>query len=215
MKNLIEPLTRIPGVRTAALVTTDGVLMAMHTSAHNSRGALEAPSAENSDPAEKSERSSSDAALDPHALAGLATSWLSEIGRAVTALSWQAPRHLVLRAARGTMIVCEAPGAILCVVLESGMQPEELRLPMGVTIARLQRHLRDIGQRSKRAAPEIESIRPAGQSSTSAEVHSVDQPPGIRPASPSNSPHGQAVPLGQGEHVVHATGKGVSDVSGD
>jgi hypothetical protein len=115
------------------------------------------------------------------------------------------------------MIVCEAPGAILCVVVESGMQPEELRLPMGVTIARMQRHLRDIGQRTQRAASEAESARAAAQPNIdrSSGVLPIEQQPGIRPALPSNSPHGQAVPLGQGEHVVHATGKGVSDVSGD
>jgi predicted regulator of Ras-like GTPase activity (Roadblock/LC7/MglB family) len=214
VKNLIEPLTRIPGVRTAALVTTDGVLMAMHSSTDNSRegagtsrggssasGAAEARG-------EGGERTSTDAALDPQALAGLATSWLSEVTRAVAPLSWQPPRHLVLRAARGTMIVCEAPGAILCVVLESGMQPEELRLPMGVTIARMQRHLRDIGQRAQRNAPEIESIR-------GPVTADIEHPPSIRPALPSNSPHGQAVPLGHGEPIVHATGKGVSESSGD
>jgi predicted regulator of Ras-like GTPase activity (Roadblock/LC7/MglB family) len=199
VKNLIEPLTRIPGVRTAALVTTDGVLMAMHSSSGGARGA------ETAGGSDSEESTPLSAAIDPHALAGLATSWLGEIGRAVAALSWSPPRHLVLRAARGTMIVCEAPGAILCVVLESGMQPEELRLPMGVTIARMQRHLRDASQRSHRTSSE------AGPASAKADsisaVHSVDQPPGIRPSSPSSSL--------QGGHVVHATGKGVSDVSGD
>jgi predicted regulator of Ras-like GTPase activity (Roadblock/LC7/MglB family) len=197
-------LTRIPGVRTAALITTDGVLMAMHSSGGNARG-----DSTNGDPA-SGEKTSIDAALDPQALAGLATSWLSEVTRAVAPLSWQPPRHLVLRAARGTMIVCEAPGAILCVVLDSGMQPEELRLPMGVTIARMQRHLRDIGQRAQREAPEIESIHNAHSPGSPA----GEQPPGIRPALPSNTPHGQAVPHGPGEHAVHATGKGISDVSG-
>ena len=199
MKNLIEPLTRIPGVRTAALVTTDGVLIAMHSSADRDR----------SDHASGDEKPPTDAAIDPHALAGLATSWLSEITRAVATLSWSTPRHLVLRAARGTMIVCEAPGAILCVVLESGMQPEELRLPMGVTIARMQRHLRDIGQRS---APD--ATRAASQNAPSTSGIAVDELPGIHPASPSSASSAQAVPLGDGGHVVHATGKGISDVSG-
>ena len=205
MKNLIEPLTRIPGVRTAALVTTDGVLMAMHSSAYRTRERSDA----NDAPGD--ERPTADAAIDPHALAGLATSWLSEITRAVSTLSWTTPRHLVLRAARGTMIVCEAPGAILCVVLESGMQPEELRLPMGVTIARMQRHLRDIGQRSASESPRASA---SSKNASSTSRVSVDEPPGIHPASPSSAPSAQGVPLGGGEHVVHATGKGISDVSG-
>jgi predicted regulator of Ras-like GTPase activity (Roadblock/LC7/MglB family) len=209
VKNLIEPLTRIPGVRTAALVTTDGVLMAMHT-AGGSRDGSEARGPEN---AASSDRSGTDAALDPQALAGLATSWTGEVARAVTALSWSPPRHLVLRAARGTMIVCEAPGAILCVVLDSGMQPEELRLPMGVTIARMQRHLRDISQRSQHSASEADSGQ--HESHLSGGVHPSEEPPGIRPAAPSSSPLAQTVPLARGEHIVHATGKGVSESSGD
>jgi predicted regulator of Ras-like GTPase activity (Roadblock/LC7/MglB family) len=205
VKNIIEPLTRIPGVRTAALVTTDGVLMAMHGSADRARSGSSVPSVPAGDNA------ALDAAVDPQALAGLATSWLAEITRAVATLAWGAPRHLVLRAARGTLIVCEAPGAILCVVLESGMQPEELRLPMGVTIARIQRHLRDIGQRSS-----AEGAHSAGSdaSASPAGAGSVDQQPGIRPALPSGSTSSHNVPMGQGESIVHATGKGMSDVSG-
>jgi predicted regulator of Ras-like GTPase activity (Roadblock/LC7/MglB family) len=214
MKNLIEPLTRIPGVRTAALVTTDGVLMAMHTSGSGGRGGSDSTDPEN---AASGERSALDAALDPAALAGLATSWTSEVARAVAPLTWPAPRHLVLRAVRGTMIISEAPGALLCVVLDSGMQPEELRLPMGVTIARMQRHLRDIAQRSQRTAAESEPAEAAAQPKTDRSSGGIpsEEPPGIRPAPPPNSPHGQAVPLVQGERIVHATGKGVSDVSGD
>jgi predicted regulator of Ras-like GTPase activity (Roadblock/LC7/MglB family) len=203
LKNLIDPLTRIPGVRTAALVTTDGVLIAMHSAADAKRERSGANDSQDDKP-------SVDAAIDPHALAGLATSWHSEITRAVAALSWTTPRHLVLRAARGTMIVCEAPGAILCVVVESGMQPEELRLPMGVTIARMQRHLRDIGQRSAQEAPRATA---PSRNVQSASAGSVDELPGIRPALPSSASSAQAVPLGDGEHV-HATGKEISDVSG-
>ena len=54
MKQLIDPLTRIPGVRTAALITTDGVLMAMHSSADNTREGSDGTSRENTSPSERS-----------------------------------------------------------------------------------------------------------------------------------------------------------------
>jgi predicted regulator of Ras-like GTPase activity (Roadblock/LC7/MglB family) len=194
VKQLIEPLTRIPGVRTAALLSKDGVLIAMHRSSDASPGGAKLPS-RSGDAAP-----AGDASLDPNALAGLATGWISEISRAVAPLSWQPPTHIVLRAARGTMIIADAPGAVLCIVLESGMQPEELRLPMEVTVARMQRHLRDMGQRS----------------GGTADAGAHGEP---RAALPSRSPSAPAQPNAliqpQESNIVRATGKGISDVSGE
>lgn len=200
MKQLIEPLTRIPGVRTAALLSKDGVIIAMHRSADSRQRGPQRP--QRSDAATE-EGGAGDASLDPNALAGLATGWISEITRAVAPLSWQTPTHIVLRAARGTMIISDAPGAVLCIVLESGMQPEELRLPMEVTVARMQRHLRDMGQRSSSASDA------SGAAATA-------QPRAALPARSANS-SAQAPSLSQPHetNIVHATGKEVSDVSGE
>ena len=144
MKHVLEPLARLPGVRTAALVTPDGVPICVH-------GQRREP-APGDEPADASE--------DLNALSGLATGWMGEISRAVAPLSWDAPRRLVLRAARGTLVIVQAPGALLIVVFEVGMQPEELRLPMDVTVQRMQRQLRNFDRRGQGPAPEAE--QPAG-----------------------------------------------------
>jgi predicted regulator of Ras-like GTPase activity (Roadblock/LC7/MglB family) len=137
VKQVLEPLTRIPGVRVAALVTPDGVPITVHGAQR--RAAPKADEANNA---------STEAADDVHALAALATGWIGEVNRAVAPLCWPAPGHLMLRAARGTIIVMQAPGALLLVVLESGMRAEELRLPMEGAVARMQRHLRGIGSKN-------------------------------------------------------------------
>jgi hypothetical protein len=70
-----------------------------------------------------------------------------------------------MRAARGTLIVMQAPNAVLLVLLDGGMPPEELRLPMEAAIARMQRVLRG----GRKDAP------------------SEEKPPGLFPAPKSNA----------------------------
>ena len=67
---------------------------------------------------------------------------MNELLRATAPLAWDAPRHLVLRAVRGTLVAMQAPGALLVVVLESGSSAEELRMPMEAAVGRMLRHLR-------------------------------------------------------------------------
>jgi len=136
VKHILEPLARIPGVRTAALITNDGVPITVQGRAAP-RGGGEAGE------------------LD--ALAALAAGWVGEINRATAPLAWDAPRHLVLRAVRGTLVAMQAPGALLVVVLESGASAEELRLPMEAAVGRMLRHLRHpVGAKSSAARENTE-----------------------------------------------------------
>ena len=126
MIEIIEPLANVPGVRMAALVTEDGVPVAVpgrHVS-------------EASSPA--------GAAFDENALAALSAGWLAELTRAAGGLSWGTPRRAVLRAARGTLLILRTSGAVLLVVLEGGLGPEELWLPMEGVAARIRRVMRGI-----------------------------------------------------------------------
>lgn len=181
MKHILEPLTRVAGVRIAALITSDGVPITVH----------QAPRRRREDQTEGSSGAVA-GADDISELSGLATSWIGEISRAVAPLSWEAPRELVLRAARGTLIVKQAPRALLLVVIDGGMKSEELRLPMQVAVARMERHLRDIELKN---------------SSTSQDV---DHPPGIFPAQ-STSPHAR---VGSGDEV-QPIGNAAPEVSGE
>ncbi len=180
MKHILEPLTRVAGVRIAALITSDGVPITVHQAPRRRRD-------EQSDGAP----GSASGADDVSELAGLATSWIGEVSRAVAPLSWDAPKELVLRAARGTLIVKQAPRALLLVVIDGGLKAEELRLPMQVAVARMERHLRDIDSKS-----------PATSSD-------VDQMPGIFPAQ-TTSPHAR-----ESGDTVQTIGNAAPEVSGE
>jgi len=120
---VLEPLVAIPGVRLAVLVSSDGVPVVLRTPApiEGERTSLE----ENTD-----------------SLSGLAAAWLGSVTASLAPLSWNAPARVVLRAARGTIVMAHAPGATLMVLLEPGATADALRLPMEGTVARLERMLR-------------------------------------------------------------------------
>ena len=130
MNEVLDPLVRIAGVRKALLVSDDGVAIA-------SRDAESPAGAEAADRCEGPQ--------DLDALAGLSAGWVGDIRRAVDPLAWDPPEHVVLRAAHGTLIAMRAPGSLLMVILERGAQPEDLRVPMGAAVARVQRVLRRPG----------------------------------------------------------------------
>ena len=86
MKQVLEPLVRIPGVRLAALISDDGVPVAV---LHNQGQEREAK-----------EKDAIEAAEDFHSYAGLAAGWLSEATRRRTALVGRAAAHRAARNAR-------------------------------------------------------------------------------------------------------------------
>ena len=144
MKQFLETLARIPGVRMTAVATPDGVpIWHLAVSAQSGKKKTDA----NEGDAEGS------AGLDVNALSALSTNWVIEIGRCCAPLSWDTPRRFVLRAARGTLLVQEAPGALLIVLLEGGVRPEDLRLPMDSVVARLQRHVRSLETQEETRLP--------------------------------------------------------------
>lgn len=144
MKQFLETLARIPGVRMTALATPDGVPI-WHLAL--------SPDARRPQPAPAEGDPESAHGLDVQAISALATNWVVEVGRCCAPLSWDTPRRLVLRAARGTLLVQEAPGALLVVLLEGGVRPEDLRLPMDSVVARLQRHLRSLEAGEEQRVP--------------------------------------------------------------
>lgn len=182
MKHILEPLARIAGVRTAALITNDGVPITVQGRAAP-RGGGEAGE------------------LD--ALAALAAGWVSEINRATAPLAWDAPRHLVLRAVRGTLVAMQAPGALLVVVLESGASAEELRLPMEAAVGRMLRHLRQPSGAKSPSARE-------GADATAGSEPRAPFPAGS-PSAPAAHQHSR-VPAGEG---ITSTGNGEPQITGE
>ena len=197
MKHVLEPIARTPGVRLAMIVTPDGVPITVHG---ERRKANEGP--RNGAPDRRQRDQGVDSADDVHAMAALGSGWMNEVTRAVAPLSWSVPQRLVLRAARGTLIAMQAPGALLLVVLESGMRAEDLRLPMEGAVARMQRHLRTIGHRVPPATP---------TESGPGVLPELDTQPSILPA--NTEPHAGEVPP-TGTNRVSTTGSENPEDSG-
>jgi predicted regulator of Ras-like GTPase activity (Roadblock/LC7/MglB family) len=144
VKAVLEPLATLPGVQLAMLVSEDGVPIVV-------RG-------------ETRQEGGQERIDDAEVLAGLTASWIADVCRAIAPISWNTPRHLVLRASRGTLIAMQAPRALLVVVIGRGVQPGELRLPMESAVARMERGMRGGNQRASggEAAPAEENIQPGG-----------------------------------------------------
>jgi predicted regulator of Ras-like GTPase activity (Roadblock/LC7/MglB family) len=130
LQEALAPLAEMAGVRFAALVTADGVPIALP-----GRGVGQAEFGAEADE-----------------LAGLAAGWLTDTTRQTAPLSWPAPRRLVLEAARGTLVLQQSAGAVLLVIARPGLNPEDLRLPMEGAGARVER-----AQRGPAASPPGES----------------------------------------------------------
>jgi len=139
VKKVLDPLKQVPGVRRAMLISRDGVPIT-YLANSDQLGRV--------DP-----RPWTDSSEDSSAFAGMATGLLKEIERSVDPLSWEPPQRVVLRSARGTLILLRTERATLTVELVRGMAPEELRLPMESVVARLQRALaRDTNTNTNTAA---------------------------------------------------------------
>ena len=150
MKDVLDPLIRIPGVRLALLISEDGVPIA---SAKGDGGR----SSEEADRAETAE--------ELEAFCGLAAGWYGELHRAVDPLAWDRPNRISMRCARGTLVMQDCERVILTVLLHRGVVIDELRLPMGSAIARLERNRR----------------RGMTEQRESDSQHTNDGPPGLFP----------------------------------
>jgi predicted regulator of Ras-like GTPase activity (Roadblock/LC7/MglB family) len=109
----LEPLARLPGVEFVQLISHDGVPIA------HVRGS--------GDPA------------DEESLAALAAAWLNDIRQSVAPLGWDVPERACLRAARGTLVLRRSESACLVVCLGREASPDDVRLSMDGTLARIER----------------------------------------------------------------------------
>ncbi len=129
MIEALQPLAELPGVRLVMLVTLDGVPVAV-------------PGIEDAG----AEADGMSFHGKNEALAAIASGWLGELTHSVAPLSWSAPKRVVMKAARGTLVMQKTKSAILVLILARGMAPEEVRLSMDGTIARIERSLRSMGR---------------------------------------------------------------------
>ncbi len=159
---LLEPLARLPGVAFVLLISHDGVPIAhVHGSTDSTH---------------------------EESLAALAAAWLNDISQAVAPLGWHTPERACLRAARGTLVLRRSESACLVVCLGRETSPEDVRLSMDGTLARIERgrHARahaDHTPPSSGPASEPAAPIPYRQGSTPVEE-------GLSPASRPGHPRG-------------------------
>ena len=124
----LEGLARFPGVQFVLLISHDGVPIA-----HASAGGT---------------------GHHEESLAALAASWLNDLSMAVAPLSWDTPARICLRGGRGAIVVRRSESACLVVMLGRETSPEDVRLSMDGTLARIERarHSRSASSPSSTAA---------------------------------------------------------------
>jgi predicted regulator of Ras-like GTPase activity (Roadblock/LC7/MglB family) len=156
----LESLSRLPGVEFVLLISNDGVPIA------HAGGTSESAREES--------------------LAALAAAWLNEVGQAVAPLGWRAPERICLRAARGTLVLRHTESASLLVCLGRETSPEDVRLSMDGTLARIER------ARTGRATAESAPLRARAVSEPDGPIpYRADAPPveeGLHPAHPDHPP---------------------------
>lgn len=141
MKDVLEPLARVPGVRQVAIVSSDGVPVVVLERAARGDELVERPLGDGS--------KLSGRRIDPASFGALAAGWTEELARAVAPLAWDAPWRIALVASQGTLVVQQGPGAMVLVVLEAGSPPEALAVPLDGAVARMERLLRSLGRHSE------------------------------------------------------------------
>lgn len=156
MIEALEPLSALPGVTLAMLVTKEGIPISV------SRGKGHA-SDEDSDT-----RLDTAAIGRDDALAALAVGWSNELKNATAPLSWDTPKRVVLRCARGAIVMRSMRGAVLLLVLARGASPEDVRLPMDGTVKRIERSLRGSDGAEEAFSPKPDLPGPIPSSHTDA-----------------------------------------------
>lgn len=148
MIDMLEPLADLPGVELVMLVTHDGVPVAVP-----GRSSRQDPE----------EGEGMQALGKEDGIGACAVGWLNELAYAVAPLSWGCPGRVVLRCARGVLVMRRARSAVLMVLLSRGLSPEDVRLSMDGTVARIERGLRGMGRESTSAgagSPVVDSKQP-------------------------------------------------------
>lgn len=172
MITALEPLSRLPGVEIVLLIAHDGVPIAC------------AP------------QSGGKASTSMDALAALAASWMNELTQAVAPLSWNPPERILLRAARGTLVVRRSESACLVVLMSREASPEDVRLSMDGTLARIERARqgRSSGPGDTGGRERASEATPPAQQDVPGPIPSRDDPSrveeGFNPASQRGQPPG-------------------------
>ncbi|MEZ6014199.1 MAG: hypothetical protein R3F49_03730 [Planctomycetota bacterium] len=171
MKEVLEPLTRVSGVRQVAIVSSDGVPVVVLDRASRSGDFIDRSFGQSGKPGAQR--------IDPSSFGALAAGWAEELARAVAPMAWDAPWRIALVASQGTLVVQQGPGAMVLVVLEVGTPPEALAIPLDGTVARMERLLKSLGRHAEaQDAPSLVDDRFDYDAPAAVRLDSQDQPGG-------------------------------------
>lgn len=198
MHEVLSGLTQQPGVKLAAVISSDGVPVCVLERA--SRGSGEFVDCTNS-----SQPSLEGQRIDPASLVALAASWVDDVMRAGGQIAWELPRRFVLAASQGNLVVQRGPNAHVMVVLEPSVATDTMALPLEVAVEQLNKLLRDLGRfdpdQSAAALPSVGAASASGPAMASAPRHlhpsattdaatrggAAGTPPTAGPTNPSSS----------------------------
>lgn len=148
MIEILQPLSDIPGVRYAGIVTSDGVPILLPGAGGTLGG----------------EDGRLGLSLDVNMLAALAYQWYEDLGQLTEELTWDRPARVVLKAARGTLVARTVSGGVLIALIDPGVGAESLRLPMEGAAARIDRNLRSMGGQIEGPLPSAPVAQTVGSS---------------------------------------------------
>lgn len=156
MQDILSELTQLPGVKQAAVISSDGVPVCVLERAGGAGG-------EFIDCTSSSQTSLEGQRIDPASLVALAASWVDDVMRAGSQIAWELPKRFVLAASQGSLVVQQGPNAHVMAVLEPGTSTDLVSLPLEVAVERLHKLLRDLGRFDPDQSPAaLPSGRPAG-----------------------------------------------------
>lgn len=194
MHDVLHPLTLQPGIRQAAVISSDGVPVCVLERPTSGAGEF-VDCTTSSQPDLEGQR------IDPASLAALAASWVDDLVRSGGQFAWEVPKRFVLVASQATLMVEQGPNAHVMVVLEPSVAPEAMELPLHTAVERLHRLLTDLGRfDADQSAPALPSgaNAPSGaalQAPSAADYASGASAPLDVPQ--SGTPDGRAAATGQ------------------
>ncbi len=175
MQEILSELTQLPGVRQAAVISSDGVPVCVLERSGGAGGQF-------IDCTSASQASLEGQRIDTASLVALAASWVDDVMRAGSQIAWELPKRFVLAASQGSLIVQQGPNAHVMIVLEPGTSTDLVSLPLEVAIERLHKRLRDLGRFDPDQSP---AALPA-----SGPRSSTDRAPASPMTSPTVAEHG-------------------------
>lgn len=149
MIDALQPLTELAGVQLVMFVSEDGVPIAVPGNRSDQGPGAPGP-LDATGPGGIVDDSKDLGRVD--AIAAVATGWMREIRDGLGQASLREPQRIVLRGARGALVMQRARGAVLLLLLSRGLTPEDVRLPMDATVARLNRKQRAGGESTHSAS---------------------------------------------------------------